>query len=190
MSQYPKSVTIGIGALTIEEVVAIARYGAQVEISEDALKAVAETRERIEELANQETPVYGVSTGFGALAKRHIPAELRTQLQSSLVRSHAAGSGGNREGGHPCADDPAPFHTVHRSHWCAPVVVETYAQLLNADITPVVKEYGSLGCSGDLAPLAHCALALLGEARCGLGILLPSTPRRPIPGLHRTPDSA
>ena len=170
MSQYPKSVTIGIGALTIEEVVAIARYGAQVEISEDALKAVAETRERIEELANQETPVYGVSTGFGALAKRHIPAELRTQLQSSLVRSHAAGSGPEIE-----KEVIRALMTLRLSTLCTgrtgvrPVVVETYAQLLNADITPVVKEYGSLGCSGDLAPLAHCALALLGEGQVRVG---------------------
>lgn len=170
MSQYPTSVTIGIGALTIEEVVAIARYGAHVDISESALQAVAETRQRIEDLANQETPVYGVSTGFGALAKRHIPAELRTQLQSSLVRSHAAGSGPEIE-----KEVIRALMTLRLSTLCTgrtgvrPVVVETYAQLLNADITPVVREFGSLGCSGDLAPLAHCALALLGEGEVRVG---------------------
>ena len=90
---YPSTVTVGIGALSIEEVVAVARYGASVEIDPAALEEVAATRDRIEELANDPTPVYGISTGFGALARRHIPEAMRAQLQLSLVRSHAAGSG-------------------------------------------------------------------------------------------------
>lgn len=90
---YPSSVTVGVGALTIEEVVAVARYGATVRISAEALDEVASTRDRVEELAQDPTPVYGISTGFGALARRHIPAEMRAQLQLSLVRSHAAGTG-------------------------------------------------------------------------------------------------
>ena len=90
---YPSSVTVGIGALSIEEVVAVARYGAKVEISHDALDEIATTRSRVEELAQDPTPVYGISTGSGALARRHIPEEMRAQLQLSLVRSHAAGTG-------------------------------------------------------------------------------------------------
>ena len=90
---YPSTVTVGVGALTIEEVVAVARYGATVEISAEALDEVASTRDRVEELAQDPTPVYGISTGFGALARRHIPEEMRAQLQLSLVRSHAAGTG-------------------------------------------------------------------------------------------------
>ena len=94
MSRHEKDVvTVGVGALSIEEVVAVARYGARVEISAEALTEIGVTRERIEELAKDPTPVYGISTGFGALAKRHIPEEMRAQLQLSLVRSHAAGSG-------------------------------------------------------------------------------------------------
>ena len=86
-------VTVGVGALSVEDVVAVARYGANVEIDPAALEEIAATRERIEELAADPTPVYGVSTGFGALATKHIPEDMRAQLQVSLVRSHAAGSG-------------------------------------------------------------------------------------------------
>ena len=161
---FEKTVTVGIGALTIEDVVAVARHGAAVSIDPAALEEVAATRTRIEELAADPTPVYGVSTGFGALATRHIPEALRAQLQVSLVRSHAAGSG-------PEVEDEVvrAMMLLRLSTLCTgrtgvrPVVAETYAAALNAGITPVVREYGSLGCSGDLAPLAHCALALLGE---------------------------
>ena len=163
-NSYPSTVTVGIGALSIEEVVAVARYGAKVEISEDALAEIASTRERVEELAQDPTPVYGISTGFGALARRHIPEEMRAQLQLSLVRSHAAGTGPEVE-----QEVIRALMLLRLSTLCTgrtgvrPVVAETYAAVLNANIHPVVREYGSLGCSGDLAPLAHCALALLGE---------------------------
>ena len=159
-----QTVSLGIGALTIEDVVAVARHGAEVAIDPAALEEIATTRTRIEELAADPTPVYGVSTGFGALATRHIPEELRAQLQVSLVRSHAAGSGPEVE-----EEVIRALMLLRLSTLCTgrtgvrPVVAETYAAALNAGITPVVREYGSLGCSGDLAPLAHCALALLGE---------------------------
>ena len=157
-------VTVGIGALSVEDVVAVARYGANVEIDPAALEEIAATRERIEELAADPTPVYGVSTGFGALATKHIPEDMRAQLQVSLVRSHAAGSGPEVE-----EEVIRALMLLRLSTLCTgrtgvrPVVAETYAAALNAGITPVVREFGSLGCSGDLAPLAHCALALLGE---------------------------
>lgn len=164
MSTYPNTVTVGIGALSIDEVVAVARHGARVEIDPEALAAVAETRRRVEELADDPTPVYGISTGFGALARRHIPSDKRSDLQLSLVRSHAAGSGPEVE-----AEVVRALMLLRLSTLCTgrtgvrPVVATTYAEVLNAQITPVVREYGSLGCSGDLAPLSHCALALLGE---------------------------
>ena len=79
--------------LTFAEVVDVARRGALVSLSEATLARVNKYREAIDALAQAEKPVYGVSTGFGALAQRHIPAELRTQLQKSLIRSHAAGVG-------------------------------------------------------------------------------------------------
>ncbi|MBK4150920.1 histidine ammonia-lyase [Corynebacterium macginleyi] len=167
---YPSSVTVGVEALTIEEVVAVARYGATVEISAEALDEVSSTRDRVEQLAQDPTPVYGISTGFGALARRHIPAEMRAQLQLSLVRSHAAGTGPEVE-----EEVIRALMLLRLSTLCTgrtgvrPVVVETYAKALNAGIVPVVREYGSLGCSGDLAPLAHCALALLGEGEVRMG---------------------
>ncbi len=86
-------VVVGIGPVTIDDVVRVARDNAAVVIADDALAAIASSRSHIEALAEHPTPVYGVSTGFGALATRHIPVELRTKLQRSLIRSHAAGSG-------------------------------------------------------------------------------------------------
>lgn len=166
MPTYPSTVTVTVGALTIDEVVAVARHGARVVIADDAREAIAQTRARIDRLAEDPTPVYGISTGFGALARRHIPAERRAELQLSLVRSHAAGSGPEVE-----QEVVRALMLLRLSTLCTgrtgvrPIVADTYAAVLNAGITPIVREYGSLGCSGDLAPLAHCALALLGEGQ-------------------------
>ena len=90
-------VVVGVDPVSFDDVVAVARRDAQVVISTDALEAVAASRIHIEALAEQATPVYGVSTGFGALATRHIPHEKRAQLQRSLIRSHAAGTGAEVE---------------------------------------------------------------------------------------------
>ena len=159
-----ETVQVGVGPLAADDVVAVARHGVRVEVTADALATVAATRERIEALAASDVPVYGVSTGFGALATRHIPLELRTQLQQSLIRSHAAGSGPEVEREVIRALMLLRLSTLATGRTgVRPVVVETYAALLNSGITPVVHEYGSLGCSGDLAPLAHCALVLMGE---------------------------
>ncbi|MCE1177724.1 MAG: histidine ammonia-lyase [Micrococcales bacterium] len=158
------TVTVGIGPLTIEDVVAVARHDARVEISQESLAEVARSRAVIDSLATDPTPHYGVSTGFGALATRHIPTEMRAQLQRSLVRSHAAGSGAEVEREVVRALMLLRVSTLATGRTgIRPEVLKTYVALLNAGITPIVHEYGSLGCSGDLAPLAHCALALMGE---------------------------
>jgi histidine ammonia-lyase len=150
----------------MDEVVRVARHGEKLTISQEALDKMAITRAHIESLAAGQTPVYGISTGFGALANQHIAPEDRVQLQKSLIRSHAAGMG-----------DPVEKEVVRalmllRLKTLAsgrtgvrPVVAQTYVDLLNSGITPIVHEYGSLGCSGDLAPLAHCAMVLMGEGR-------------------------
>jgi histidine ammonia-lyase len=118
----------------------------------------------VDALAAKPEPVYGVSTGFGALAVRHISPELRAQLQRSLVRSHAAGMGPRVEREVVRALMFLRLKTLASGRTgVRPVVAETMAAILNAGITPVVHEYGSLGCSGDLAPLAHCAQVLMGE---------------------------
>ncbi|HKP43811.1 histidine ammonia-lyase [Mycobacterium sp.] len=159
-------VVVGIGPVTADDVVRVARDDDPVEIADDALAAIAESRRWIEALADDPTPAYGISTGFGALATRHIPLELRTKLQRSLIRSHAAGSGPEVEREVIRAmmllrlSTLATGRTGVRSE-----VAKAYAGLLSAGLTPVVYEYGSLGCSGDLAPLAHVALAIMGEGQ-------------------------
>jgi len=159
-------IQIDTGNLTAEDVLAVARGGARVAVTDRARTEMATARKRVDELAAAPVPAYGVSTGFGALATRHIDPELRTQLQRSLVRSHAAGMG------EPVEREVVRALMLLRCKTLAsgrtgarPEVAETLAALLNAGITPVVREYGSLGCSGDLAPLAHCALVLMGEGR-------------------------
>jgi histidine ammonia-lyase len=160
----PSPIPVGIGALSFDEVVAVARHGAPIELTADALAEMARTRAIIEGLASDVSPHYGISTGFGALASKQIPVERRAQLQRSLVRSHAAGSGPEVEREVVRGLMLLRLSTLATGRTgVRPVVAETYAAVLNAGITPVVYEYGSLGCSGDLAPLAHCALALLGE---------------------------
>src|SRR5882762_4209680 len=86
-------ITVGTNPLTEPDVVAVARAGAGVRLAEDALAAIAASRAVVEDLAHDVEPHYGISTGFGALATRHIPVEQRALLQRSLIRSHAAGSG-------------------------------------------------------------------------------------------------
>ncbi|WP_174588996.1 MULTISPECIES: histidine ammonia-lyase [Streptomyces] len=158
------SVVLGTSGTTAAEVIAVARDGARVELSEEALAAVAASRRVIDDLAAKPEPVYGVSTGFGALAVRHISPDLRVQLQRNIVRSHAAGMGPRVEREVVRALMFLRLKTLASGRTgVRPVVVETMAAVLNAGITPVVHEYGSLGCSGDLAPLSHCALALMGE---------------------------
>jgi histidine ammonia-lyase len=157
-------IAVGIGPLSFDDVVAVARHGARVEITSDSLEAIRTSRTIIEGLADDVEPHYGVSTGFGALATKHIAPQLRAQLQRSLVRSHAAGSGPEVEREVVRALMLLRLSTLAtgRTGVCEETA-STYAAMLNAGITPVVHEYGSLGCSGDLAPLAHCALAAMGE---------------------------
>ncbi len=159
-------VLIGVGPVGRSELVDVARGGREVAISDEALAAITATRGVIDALAGDTAPHYGISTGFGALATTHITADRRAALQTSLIRSHAAGSG-----------TPVEIEVVRglmllRLSTLAtgrtgirPATALAYAALLNAGITPVVPEYGSLGCSGDLAPLAAVALALIGEGR-------------------------
>ncbi|MBD3576440.1 MULTISPECIES: histidine ammonia-lyase [Streptomyces] len=158
------TVVVGTSGTTPEDVIAVARGNARVQLSEEALDALARARGIVDSLAAKPEPVYGVSTGFGALASRHISPELRAQLQRNIVRSHAAGLGPRVEREVVRALMFLRLKTVASGHTgVRPSVAQTMADVLNAGITPVVHEYGSLGCSGDLAPLSHCALTLMGE---------------------------
>lgn len=158
------TVVLGTSGTTAQDVIAVARGAARIELSEEAMAAVAAARAVIDDLAAKPDPVYGVSTGFGALAVRHISPELRAQLQRNIVRSHAAGMGPRVEREVVRALMFLRLKTLASGRTgVRPLVVGTMAEILNAGITPVVHEYGSLGCSGDLAPLSHCALTLMGE---------------------------
>jgi histidine ammonia-lyase len=164
------TVILGTGPLSFADVAAVARGYAAVELSAEAEHEITATRKVIEALAGDVEPHYGVSTGFGALATRHIPVELRAQLQRSLIRSHAAGSGPEVETEVIRAMLLLRLSTLATGRTGVRLqVARTYAAMLNARITPVVREYGSLGCSGDLAPLAHCALAATGEGTVRVG---------------------
>jgi histidine ammonia-lyase len=148
-------------------VVAVARGGLHVELGPDARAAIERSAAIVEELAARDSPVYGVSTGFGSLATTVIPPQRREELQRALIRSHAGGMG-------PLVEtEVVRAMALLRARTLAmgfsgvrPVVVETLLALLNAGIAPPVHEHGSLGASGDLAPLAHIALALIGEGEC------------------------
>src|SRR5690349_5443726 len=148
----------------MDGVVAVARHGAGVELSAEAESETAGSRAVVEALAADTVPHCGVSTGFGALATRHIPTPLRAQLQRSLVRSHAAGTGPEVEREVVRALMLLRLSTLATGRTGVRLeTARTYAAVLSAGITPVVHEFGSLGCSGDLAPLSHCALAVMGE---------------------------
>jgi histidine ammonia-lyase len=177
MPQTVSPVPVGVGPLSFAEVVAVTRGGAPVALTDEALAAIGRARATVEELAAAPTPAYGISTGFGALATRHIPTEMRAQLQRSLVRSHAAGSGPEVEREVVRGLMLLRLSTLATGRTgVRPELAELMASVLNAGITPVVHEYGSLGCSGDLAPLSHCALALMGEGdvRDTEGVLMPA----------------
>jgi len=158
------AVSLGAGGLSASDVVAVAREDAVVELSSEARAAMERSAAVVASLAASDEPAYGISTGFGSLALVRIPAEARAQLQRALVRSHAAGMGP------PVEREVVRAMMVLRARTLAmgcsgarPVVVERMLALLRAGLTPVVPEHGSLGASGDLAPLAHCALVLIGE---------------------------
>jgi histidine ammonia-lyase len=163
----------GSGSATIElagsglreaEVVEVARRDARVELTEAAKEAMTRSAVLVAELADADDPVYGVSTGFGSLATTPIPAARREELQRSLIRSHAAGMGPPVEREVVRATMLLRARTLALGYSGArPEVAETLIAMLNAGITPVVPEHGSLGASGDLAPLAHCGLAAIGE---------------------------
>lgn len=157
-------VELTASGLEAAEVVGVARDDWPVRLGEDAGAAMERSAMVVATLGDSADPTYGVSTGFGSLALVQIPAQRREDLQRALVRSHAAGMGP------PVEREVVRAMMVLRARSLAmglsgarPAVAEGLLALLNVGLTPVVPEHGSLGASGDLAPLAHCALALIGE---------------------------
>jgi len=157
-------VVLGVGPVSFDDVVAVARHGAPVTIGAESHHAMATSRAIVDALAGDTSPHYGISTGFGALATTSIAPSRRAALQASLIRSHAAGTGTPVESEVVRAMMLLRLSTLATGRTgIRPATAAAYAALLSAGITPIVPEYGSLGCSGDLAPLATVALALIGE---------------------------
>lgn len=145
-------------------VVAVARRGARVAMGEAARERVRASRRHVERMIDDSTAVYGVTTGFGALATTRIPADKRLELQHSLLRSHAAGMGPLIEPEVVRAMMVIRAKTLSAGYsGVCPELVDALISLLNAGLVPAVPEYGSMGASGDLAPLAHIGLCLMGE---------------------------
>lgn len=158
------TVTLTGEPLTLEQVVAVARDRDDVVVGDGVVARMAPARALVEDAIAREEPIYGITTGFGALANVPIAPERAEELQHAIVRSHAAGWG------EPVDDEIVRAMMLMRARTLAaghagarPDVVDAIVASLNAGITPVVPAHGSVGASGDLAPLAHCALALTGE---------------------------
>ena len=150
--------------LSPADVLAVAREGAQVTLTPEARQGMEDSASVASRLGARSDPAYGVSTGFGSLANVSIPIERREELQRALVRSHAAGMGPAIEPEVVRAMMLLRARTLAMGYSGArPAVVDAMLAVLNAGLVPVVPEHGSLGASGDLAPLAHCALVLIGE---------------------------
>jgi histidine ammonia-lyase len=150
--------------LTIEQVIAVAREGAEVQIPKEAIEKVERCREFLEKAVKEKRVVYGVTTGFGALATLVIPSESVKKLQSNLIRSHSAGVG------KPLDKDATRALMLLRANTLVKgfsgiklQTLETLVQMINKRVHPVIPEKGSVGASGDLAPLAHMALVMIGE---------------------------
>ena len=160
-------VVLGPNGMAFDDVVIVARSRPTISLDDAARAAIARSAAIVDGLAERDQAVYGISTGFGSLATTVIPPERREELQRALIRSHAAGMG-------PAVErEVVRAMMVLRARTLAmgysgvrQEVVDTILALLNADIIPTVHEHGSLGASGDLAPLAHVALALMGEGEC------------------------
>jgi histidine ammonia-lyase len=150
--------------LAINDVVAVARFGNPARLGDTARTAMAASASLVDGFVASDKPVYGVTTGFGSLASTMIPSERTAELQVALVRSHATGMGDRVE----TEVVRAMLFLRARSLSMAysgvrPEIVDLQLAMLRSGLTPVVREFGSLGASGDLAPLSHCALALIGE---------------------------
>ena len=159
---------IGAGQrLAIEDVVRVARYGEQVELAPEALERIKVCRAMLDRKVLAHETMYGVNTGIGELAEVALDDEQVRQFQRYLIYNHAAGIG-----------EPAPVEhvraamlsrvAVHTRGYsgCRPEITLTYVALLNAGVTPIACEKGSVGACGDLAPMSQIALSLMGEGEC------------------------
>jgi histidine ammonia-lyase len=164
MAKSRSAVTLDGQSLSIADVVAVARHQAPVAIDPKALDAVTRSRQAVEAAIGRGQTIYGVNTGFGKLAHVRIPPEQARQLQLNLIRSHASGVG------EPLPQDVVRAMMLLRANVLVrgtsgvrPVLPELLVEMLNRGLHPTVPSQGSVGASGDLAPLSHLALAMIGE---------------------------
>ncbi|MDP7029715.1 MAG: histidine ammonia-lyase [Phycisphaerales bacterium] len=157
-------------AFAIEDVVDVAVGGRPVSLSDEAIAAVAAARALVDDAADGADPVYGINTGFGSLSRHRVQPEETAEIQRNLLRSHAAGVGEPLDAELVRGMQVLLLGSLCRGHsGVRPELVRMLAQLLNRDVVPIVPSRGSVGASGDLAPLAHAALVMIGEgeAMCG-----------------------
>lgn len=163
-SSLPSLITLQGQALTFDEVIAVARHHAHIALGAEAIERILAGRAVIDKLATEGQKVYGVTTGFGHLSSVRIPQEQLVDLQHNLLRSHAAGVGEPLSIEVTRAMMTLLTASLARGHSGVRVeLVQLLVGVLNAQITPIVPSRGSVGASGDLAPLAHLALILVGE---------------------------
>jgi histidine ammonia-lyase len=158
-------ITLDGRSLTIDEVVRIAREpGARARLDSGARDALVASRRLVEQAIASGQTIYGINTGFGKLANVRIPPDKLDSLQVNLIRSHAAGVGAPLPPGVVRAVMLLRANVLLRpTSGVRPELVEALVAMINAGIVPLVPEQGSVGASGDLAPLSHIALALMGE---------------------------
>lgn len=151
-------------SLTLEDFIRIVRGGFKVEISQEAMKRVEKARSLVDRFVEEEKVVYGITTGFGKFSDVVISSEETKSLQRNLIISHSCGVG------NPLHEEAAKGIMVLRINALAkgfsgirPSTLNTLIEMVNKDVNPVIPEKGSLGASGDLAPLAHMVLVMLGE---------------------------
>ncbi len=162
--EVESSVALAGQALTLEEIAAVARNSRKVTIADEAWPKIKASREVVERVVTSGETAYGINTGFGKLADVRISNGNLKALQRNLVLSHACGLG------EPLPEPETRAMLLLRANVLAkghsgvrPIVLETLVALLNHRIHPIIPSRGSVGASGDLAPLAHLALALIGE---------------------------
>src|SRR5436853_863390 len=159
-------VVIDGNSLRLEDVIAVARRFVPVSVSRPAQDRVTAARRSIDKLVAENAVVYGVTTGFGKLSDVAIPAAKLADLQRNLVRSHAAGVGDMLPEAEVRAMMLLRANVIAKGHSGARVdIANLLAAMLNARVYPPIPEQGSVGASGDLAPLAHLALSLIGEGK-------------------------
>jgi histidine ammonia-lyase len=160
-------VSLNGSSLTIKDVLDAGGGLAVFEIDESAVIAMTESRSAVKRILDKGEVVYGINTGFGALSSVTIEHDQLEQLQYNLIRSHACGVGDAMESEHVLMMMIIRANTLCIGHsGCRPEVVELLVHMVNEGIAPIVPRIGSLGASGDLAPLSHMALGMIGEGDC------------------------